>query len=319
MNGRGFPRGAVGDGNVRGLVLVLLVILGLVPCASVHRALRAQLPAPSRHIDAETDANADVVCIINQQPLRHDEFKAVLESFLNGQPLHDQPHLLPAVGQVVVQRYLALQSLLQRADQDFDDDLSLSQQWETMWPRYLQSQLTEENLRRFFAAQHAKYDGTRWEVSHLFRRPAPAEDQLRGSDTVSPQEFMRKISETIRRSAEPEQVFATEAKRFSQSVSADRSGRLGWVSAIGDLPPAVANELLDAQPGDIVGPIQSAMGWHLLLVHRRQAGERTFATQQHPLVLRRDSADALFAALVRKQTPPTIRWIDPRFQPPAAP
>lgn len=317
MNGCGFPRGAVGDGNVRGLVLIVLVILGFVRFASVHRLLLAQSPAPSRHIDTDTDA--DVVCIVNQQPLRRAEFDAVLEPFLNGQPLHEQPHLLPAVGQVVVQRYLALQSLLQLADRDFDDDLSLSQQWETMWPRYLQSRLTEENLRRFFAARQAKYDGTRWEVSHLFRRPARAEDPLRGSDTVSPREFLRKISETIRRSAEPEQVFAIEAKRFSQSVSADRLGRLGWVSAIGDLPPAVANELLDAQPGDVVGPIQSALGWHLLLVHRRQAGERTFATQQHPLVLRRDSANALFTALVNKQSPPAIRWIDPRFQPPAAP
>ncbi|RVT84091.1 peptidylprolyl isomerase [Rhodobacteraceae bacterium CCMM004] len=50
-------------------------------------------------------------------------------------------------------------------------------------------------------------------------------------------------------------AFASAARRYSASPSRGRSGRLDWLP-IGNLPPAIAQQVLGLQPGEVTAPIQ---------------------------------------------------------------
>lgn len=54
------------------------------------------------------------------------------------------------------------------------------------------------------------------------------------------------------------------------------SGDLGWVEE-GTMPSAMEEAIKKGQPGQIVGPVQSEYGWHVILIgERRPAGQLTF-------------------------------------------
>lgn len=68
-----------------------------------------------------------------------------------------------------------------------------------------------------------------------------------------------------------QQLFGVAAQQFSTSTTAAAGGVLGWV-ATGDLRPEFEQALASAQPGQIVGPFETAEGVHLLGLWDRRAG-----------------------------------------------
>jgi peptidyl-prolyl cis-trans isomerase SurA len=68
--------------------------------------------------------------------------------------------------------------------------------------------------------------------------------------------------------------FAVAARRESASADKEQGGSLGW-RTMDRLPELFSKALKGASPGDVVGPIQSAGGWHILrLDDRRSQAER---------------------------------------------
>jgi peptidylprolyl isomerase/peptidyl-prolyl cis-trans isomerase D len=62
--------------------------------------------------------------------------------------------------------------------------------------------------------------------------------------------------------------FDAMARRYSDHSSAEEDGDLGWFGE-GTLTEAVDEAAFDAAPGELVGPVQSESGYHLLRVHQR--------------------------------------------------
>jgi len=59
--------------------------------------------------------------------------------------------------------------------------------------------------------------------------------------------------------------FADVAKKHSTCPSGKNGGDLGWFGK-GQMVPPFENAAFNANKGDLVGPVKTEFGWHLILV-----------------------------------------------------
>lgn len=85
--------------------------------------------------------------------------------------------------------------------------------------------------------------------------------------------------------------FAEAAKKYSRDPnSAQNGGDLGWVEA-GMMVPPVGEAIMNGKPGEMIGPVQSDYGWHIIKIGERRPRRRlTFA----------EAGDAVFEQLQRE-------------------
>jgi peptidyl-prolyl cis-trans isomerase C len=207
-------------------------------------------------------------------------------------------------------------SLAEQAESRLADEASLKADlaWRTAWARYLKSQLNEQNLRRYFDSQRERYSGGRWQVSQIFIG-MDSSDQASVSETAR---RMGALAEELRTADSPARAFAEAAVQSSDSPSAADGGQVGWVERDGDMPAAVMDVIRKTAPGAISQPIRSPLGMHLIYVHQAEPGNRKFEELVDDSQLRRDAADALFDALVRRQSDAKIVWFIKPLKPPAS-
>lgn len=281
--------------------------------------------------DAATGQRDRTICRIDDLTIRQSDWRVLADALAPTLPLDpDRPQTRHAITLQLIRQRLASQTLSRRggealkrlvkrqlarqaataAAQGQSFEATWLDRWQIRWSAYLRSRLTEANLKRFFAAEPARYDGTQWRVSHLFREPSRPES----SDSLS----LSELATQLRAAEEPAAAFTAAVRKHSQAASAERGGELGWVAATGDLPPAVSDALPRAQAGDLIGPIDSPLGRHLLFIHQRRPGTWDFESLPDRATLRRDASDALFEALVRAAGPVEIEWIDNDFQLPGS-
>ena len=60
--------------------------------------------------------------------------------------------------------------------------------------------------------------------------------------------------------------FAALAKRFSKCPSKSKGGNLGWFGK-GDMVPEFEKACFEGKKGDIVGPIKTQFGYHIILIN----------------------------------------------------
>lgn len=289
---------------------------------------------------------AEVICTVDEQPIYRGEFNLLLAEQLAGESIDTASSTLKqAIALTLVRRHLAMRSLTEMGGATFKAQLQQGTQqaaqqaerrgdslaqvaqragsdlrslgrdlvWKIGWAQYLRSRLTEENLQRFFAANRAKYDGTQVRVSHLFV-PSAATDAASQSQSM---DNLRALAAQIAAADDAAAAFAVAVREHSQSESADNDGELGWVSGQGDLPPPVSEAVMAAAAGDVVGPIRSPLGLHLLFVQERREGQQTIDQMADQAGLRRDAAAAMFTALVRRQRDAKVQWLVETLAPPA--
>ena len=109
--------------------------------------------------------------------------------------------------------------------------------------------LTEDQLRQLYEQQKGQF--TKIDTAHIL---------VEGKG----------LAEQIKAEATPKN-FAELAKRYSTDTgSASKGGELGSFAA-SDLVPEYSNAALAAKPGQIIGPVQSQFGWHVIWVHKIQS------------------------------------------------
>jgi len=86
---------------------------------------------------------------------------------------------------------------------------------------------------------------------------------------LTPEREARAKIEEVKRALDNGSDFAEQAKLNSEDNSASRGGDLGWMSP-GDTVPEFDQVLNTAQVGQIVGPIQTQFGFHLIQVLERR-------------------------------------------------
>ncbi len=74
--------------------------------------------------------------------------------------------------------------------------------------------------------------------------------------------------------------FGKLAASYSADGQALNGGNMGW-GKLEELPPVIADALANAQKGDIVGPLQSKVGFHIIKVNNiRQGKEKKISAQE---------------------------------------
>ncbi|MCG8650835.1 MAG: peptidylprolyl isomerase, partial [Pirellulales bacterium] len=206
-------------------------------------------------------------------------------------------------------------SLQQHAESRSADEKSLRADiaWKIAWSQYLKSRLTDENLRQYFQRHQKRYSGGRWRVSQLF-----VEVDVNDLPAVAQtQRSLEKLAQQITASGAPETEFAEAARLHSDAGSAPEGGRVGWVENDGDLPTAVMEAVRQAEIGKVTPPVRSPLGLHLVLVHEYEPGKISFDELADQSQLRRDAADALFEALIRRSAAARVTWFIDALKPPA--
>ena len=206
-------------------------------------------------------------------------------------------------------------SLQRQAEQRKSNEQSLkaSLEWQVAWKQFLQSRLTDKNLRIFFERHRQHYAGGRWEVSQLFLKVDP-------SDSAQAEETQRRLTALVaelRSSTSPEIAFAQAAQEHSESGSATEGGKVGWVEVDGDLPRSVMNVVRNSKPGEVSMPVRSPLGLHLVFVHQHEPKDLEFEELTDQTQLRRDATDAMFENLVRQQSDAKVSWFISALKPPA--
>ena len=205
-------------------------------------------------------------------------------------------------------------SMEKHAKRRMSDDRSLRADlaWQIAWNQYLKSRLNENSLKSYFERYKDKYAGRRWDVSQIFLKVDKKDDNALGIA----ENRMNNILQELQNTSSVQETFAQAAKDNSDAGSSDNGGKLGWVEGSGDLPRQVMTAISKASKGDVVGPITSPLGLHLVLVHDSETKDIEYTDMTDQAQLRRDATDTLFKILLRKQTDTKVVWFISALKPP---
>ncbi len=84
----------------------------------------------------------------------------------------------------------------------------------------------------------------------------------------------RRLLERVRKAKSPKAEFIALAKRQSKDeLTKEQGGLLGWIER-GASEDTVDKAAFSVEPGQVAGPVYTSVGWQLLFVDERKAGEQ---------------------------------------------
>lgn len=197
-----------------------------------------------------------------------------------------------------------------------EDSVRKSHDWDVAWRVYLKSKMTDANLRRFYQRDPEKYASAAWKVSHIF---LPIDDDNADAKAIAEQRMERIVAELAGEADQASRLasrFKELAISESDGATAKQGGAIGWVSKAGDLPASVMDAIRETPAGSMTKSVESPLGLHLALVHEKSTQEIPFDQITDLGPLRRDAAEALFAALVARNANSRIIWYLKQLRPP---
>jgi hypothetical protein len=91
-------------------------------------------------------------------------------------------------------------------------------------------------------------------------------------DEVQLERKEKKARELVEKLREGELEFAPTARKYSEGPTAEVGGDLDWFSR-GQMVPEFDEAAFEADVGEIVGPVKTSIGWHIIqVVGRREPG-----------------------------------------------
>ncbi|MEW4565382.1 peptidylprolyl isomerase [Bremerella sp. JC770] len=139
--------------------------------------------------------------------------------------------------------------------------------WKIVWTRYLESYLTDANLQRYYERNYERFDGTCRRVSQVYFGEPGNKDKFDWDVAFREAVFLRD------RIQQGQITFEEAVAKHSQAPSADDGGDMGWIRHHGPLDPRIHEAAFARPVGEIVGPIQTKFGIHLMKIHEEKRGE----------------------------------------------
>lgn len=177
--------------------------------------------------------------------------------------------------------------------------------WTISWQRYLEANLNDENLKKYFGHHRADFDGTQVRVAHLLlKTPASADDSGSADQALAQANSIRAniVAGKL--------TFAEAAKQFSQAPTADRGGEIGFIGRREPMPESFSAAAFKLKPGEISQPVISSFGVHLIECREVKPGTRTW--QEAAGDLRPAVTLYLFRWMADKQRSKTkVEWMTP--------
>jgi peptidyl-prolyl cis-trans isomerase C len=264
----------------------------------------AQTPAPVVVVNGEPIPEKDLQRALDRLPLEHRQRarQEILERLIDNL-LIDQ-HLLslqiPAPPDEIEARLRQIQEEVKRSGQDYQkllQELALTEAElkrqiaaELRWERYLQSQIPDAALQKFFQEHREWFNGSAVQARHiLVACPAQADPTQKKQAQQKAEELRQHIlaevekrlaqtrtasneeKETLRQRLLVE-VFAETAIKHSECPSKTRGGDLGWFPRIGVMVEPFAAAAFATPVGQVSPPVETPFGYHLILVTGKQPG-----------------------------------------------
>lgn len=142
--------------------------------------------------------------------------------------------------------------------------------WDSAWSRFLNLQLTDEALEKYFADHRREFDGTQLRVSHILLKVENLADRAQTAAAVKQAERLRAEI------AGKKLSFAAAAERRSAGPSRRQGGDLGFIPRHGEMAEAFARAAFTLQPGEISAPVITPFGVHLIQCTEVKPGERSW-------------------------------------------
>lgn len=140
------------------------------------------------------------------------------------------------------------------------------------WQAYLQSMLTEKNLEKHFAREKARFDGTRFQVEHLWIPAPPGKSPVRDAAHARMDQIRKQVIDG--------QLEWSAASRQLNSEQAAQSSEAQWITGSGPMMPAIVDQVLKTPAGELSKPFDSAQAVHLIRVLAIEPGERVWSEAQ---------------------------------------
>ncbi|MBT5018907.1 MAG: hypothetical protein HON04_09175 [Planctomicrobium sp.] len=148
-----------------------------------------------------------------------------------------------------------------------EDSLQAMIAQQITWKTYVNSVLTESQIKEFWGENKEKFDGTELVAAQIFKKvkQSASEEQIKKE--------MRSVSELKASIEAKEMTFADAAKLLSESPSAKSGGALGSFEYYGQVAQPIAEAAFSTSPGSISDPIRSRYGIHIVQVQKRIPGD----------------------------------------------
>ena len=125
--------------------------------------------------------------------------------------------------------------------------------------------VSDEEVAAYYAANQASMqEGEQVKARHILV-------MVKESDPASVQDEAKKKIEQVLAKARSGEDFAKLAQEFSEGPTGPSGGDLGWFGR-GAMVPAFEEAAFGAAKGDIVGPVKTRFGWHVIKVEDRKEG-----------------------------------------------
>jgi parvulin-like peptidyl-prolyl isomerase len=190
------------------------------------------------------------------------------------------------------------------------------------WNKFVEGQATDENLRKFFEANHETFDGTQVRARHILITPS-ASDPKSAEEAVARLKQYKKEAEDAGTAAAKElpanadaftkkrtyndaleAAFAERARKNSVCGSAKAGGDLEYFERTHGMVEPFARAAFALKPYEMSDPVKTQFGYHLILVtDRRQGREVKFEDKDMKDRVKEVYGDRLREAVVAAMRP----------------
>ena len=157
------------------------------------------------------------------------------------------------------------------------------------WLEYLKTAVSEKNIEKHFNNQKSRFDGTRFEVEHVWIAVPPGKSTMRTEAHKKLGELRLKlVAGSITAVQAAQSLLAADADAKTKEQVAKEVGPM-WITGTGPLMPKIVDETLKTSAGQISEPFDSATAVHIVKVNKIEPGTRPLSevqdeVRQHMLV-----------------------------------
>lgn len=148
------------------------------------------------------------------------------------------------------------------------------------WQEYLQTALTEKNIEKHFKNQMSRFDGTRFEVQHVWIPTNPGKSSVRNDAHKKLKELRLKVvADQMTMAQAGQSLLEADADENTKALLNREIGPL-WITGGGPLMPKIVDEVIKTPIGKVSEPFDSSTAVHIIRVSKIEAGSKPLSEVQ---------------------------------------
>lgn len=137
------------------------------------------------------------------------------------------------------------------------------------WQAYVQNMLNDKNLGKHFTNQKQRFDGSRFQVEHIWIAAPPGKSSARDA--------AHKRLSAIRQKVIDGSLSMVDAGKEVAGETGQKAAAPLWMTGNGPLMPTIIDHVLKTPAGKVTEPFDSAQAVHVVRVLAIEPGQRTLS------------------------------------------